>query len=843
MREFKCQNKFKRKMSNDKTLFSLFIICALVLFYHLCFGICHLSYAQESSKEEEALFVARKAYEDGFYEVSLGLIERFLKNYPTSAKQAEANFLIGQCYFHQNRLPDALAKFEGLLVQPQALDIKDALLYWIAEVHFKGNSFNAAANFYKKIIDNFPKSTYLAASLYSLGWCLFQEHEFTQALQYFKIVEERYPKEQFGSDAPFKVIECLYNLKDYAGLKERSKSYLKIYSKDAYRLSYLYFYMAEADYYLNNFNEAINGYSFVLKNNRDARMQALSRLGMSWSYLKLKRYREAESSLLEVRIDDLEKRSQDILLLGKAILMAETNRVFEARKIYDELLNTTGNELVSVQASLGKADAFYNLAEYPEAINVYKQALEKFKGASLPQELMDKLHYGLAWAYLKQGEFKEAIKEFQSIAKTSEDKTVKVSALCQIGDAYQDSGDYNKAKDAYDTILKDYPDSIYGDYVQYQLGLTLLKDSNYEGAVMSFLALKRNFPESMLLDDASYALGLAYFQRQDYNSSREIFQNFQDVFRDSNLKPQALYLLGSSLYNLGDFTKAIEAFKNITRIYSFDTGLVQKAEYEIADCFYQMGNEKEAMSRFKMLRSKYPDSNLTSEILWWLGQYYYRRNEFELARRYFSSLIQDFPKSNLVVDAYYAIGSTFEDEYRHENAIENFRKVIELGKSDLSGQAAIAIADIYVKLGRTDAAISSYRDILRAYPNLTNLIYPKMAGVYYETNNLAEALDYYRKCLDAAPVKEMAGIQIKIAEALQAQGKIDEAIEEYLKVIYLYSDKNGLAVNALLRVAQIYEGRENFKEALNIYKRIISMNVEEAKYAKERVDWIKTRLK
>ncbi len=42
-----------------------------------------LCLAQESSKEEETLFVAKKAFEDGFYEVSLGLLERFLKNYPT----------------------------------------------------------------------------------------------------------------------------------------------------------------------------------------------------------------------------------------------------------------------------------------------------------------------------------------------------------------------------------------------------------------------------------------------------------------------------------------------------------------------------------------------------------------------------------------------------------------------------------------------------------------------------------------------------------------------------------------------------------------------------------------
>ena len=41
------------------------------------------------------------------------------------------------------------------------------------------------------------------------------------------------------------------------------------------------------------------------------------------------------------------------------------------------------------------------------------------------QELIDKmLHYGLAWAYLKEGEFKQAIEEFQRIVNQTEDKVV-----------------------------------------------------------------------------------------------------------------------------------------------------------------------------------------------------------------------------------------------------------------------------------------------------------------------------------------------------------------------------------------------------------------------------------
>ena len=59
-------------------------------------------------------------------------------------------------------------------------------------------------------------------------------------------------------------------------------------------------------------------------------------------------------------------------------------------------------------------------------------------GEALPPEMADKLHYGLAWAYLKEGEFKSAIEEFRKIASQSQDKIVKIAALCQVGDAFQE---------------------------------------------------------------------------------------------------------------------------------------------------------------------------------------------------------------------------------------------------------------------------------------------------------------------------------------------------------------------------------------------------------------------
>ncbi len=792
----------KTEKKSDRKIIKQSFFCFLVF---LSFSLFVLGPAGAASKEQESLFVAKKAFEDGFYEVSLGLLDRFLKTYPDSKNAAQADLLIGQCYFYQNKPLEALDKFNKLQGIDSSPNIQDAVIYWIAEVYFRDNNFNKAAEYYRKVINDFPKSFYCSASLYSLGWCLFQEREFKQSIEYFKAVEEKFPKEPYAQDSSFKIIECLYNLKEYGALKDKLKIYLKAYSRDSAKVEYLNFYLAEADYYSNNFLKAAEEYSSLILSASDEKIKALCRLGAGWAHLKLKQYKEAGNNFLNVRFEDLDSVNQSVLLLGMALLKVESNAFSEAKDIYKKLITAASDQSIKMQAYLGYAEILYDSEEYKEAANIYKQALAEIS-EPVSQDIIDKLQYGLSWVFFKQGLFKQAIEGFQKAAKACTDDICKLSALCQVGDAYQESGDFNKAIEIYEFILNKYPDSFYGDYTQYQLGLALLKVAKYDEAVTAFKSLKAEFPESKLLDDAAYALGI-------------------------------------SLYNLNRFSEAIEVFKGIVRPDNKDTELLQKCEYQIADCYYRLGNEKEAVEKFKALRLKYPDSKLSQEIIWWLGEYYYRNNAMAVARDYFFALIKDFPESSLIPGAYYALGASFAGESNYEQALINFKKVMECGKLELIGDAGISIADIYLKQGKLDLALNAYKEMLVKHNDLAPLIYPKIGEIYYRQNKFDEAIISYKKCLDLVAVKQMGDIQFRIAEAMQAEGKGEDAVEEYLKVPYLYPEENNLVVKSLLRAAVIYEDKEDFKAAINIYQKLALMGVEESKYAKERADWIKVNIK
>ncbi|MDD5409572.1 MAG: tetratricopeptide repeat protein [Candidatus Omnitrophica bacterium] len=790
-----------------KPLTLIIVILVFGIVCNLCKVYCNFNnaYADESAKEEETLFMAQKAYEDGFYDVSLGLLKGFLKNYPDSSGVVEANLLIGECLFQQNKLKPALEKFEELLGNSQAAPAKDALFYWIAEVNFKGDNYPEARLYYNKIIKEFPSSSYAAIAYYSMGWCLFQEHRFKEALQFFTDLTKKYPKEPQSKDAVFKIIECLYNLKDYPALKEKINSAIKESSKDALRRSYLYFYLGEANYYLGDFTASIEAYSKVLAGNPDDKMQALAKLDLGWAYLKLKRYKEAEDIFSGLKQENLEKPNRQVWLLGRAIVLMETNRLNQAKKIYEELLALSGDPQVIIQALMGKADALFSLADYPQASETYRQALAKInlKDSSISQ-LADKLNYSLGKSLLNEGKAKEAIEKFQKVVDSGSDESFKINSLCQIGDAYLEEANYKKAEEAYNLFLKEYPDSSYSDYILYQLSSSYLKDNKAQEAILSLRALEEKFPASNFLDDAAYALGLAYFNKQDYNSAKLALTKFQTGFYGSDIRPKSLYILGSCFYHLGDYASAIQVFKEIARIGTADAELIQKAEYGQADSLYQLGKEEEALVRFKALRSKYPDSDFTADIIWWLGTYYYQHKEPDLASRYFLSLIQDFPKSDLLADAYYALGLTFIEGAKNKEASEYLKKAIGLNKADIKYKAAVALAELFSKTG--------------------------------DYNN---AVDYYRFSLNYAAPEDLPSLHFKIAEIEETKGNLDESEKEYLDAIKLSSQGSAFNITALFRLGRVYEDKGDPAEAVKVYTRISDMNLPESKYAEERLSQLK----
>ena len=793
----------------------------------------------EDSNETELFLVAQKAFEDGFYDVAMRYITQLFEEYPRTEKHIQAKLLLGQCYFFKSQYLKAYDTFQDLV---QYNEYKDATLFWLGETYLKGSDYKKAEQHYKQLIDLFPESIYTPQAHYSLGWTHFSQSKFQKAKEAFLKLIRDFPVHQLAEDSSFKLAETEYNLKVYDKAIQYFKSYVLNYPKSR-RHAQAYFYIAESYYFLENFLTAVTYYAKTAEIAYDNKLILMGKTSMGWSYLKLKKFKLAQQYFNEAYQFAKEKDIlSDDVLLGQATFFAEMGSHTEALNAYKQLIKNFPNSERIIEANLGLANTYYQTKDYQEAIKSYRAIIDVSSNQKTQKEILEKSYFGLAWAHLKSGDIDSAVESFETIKNNTASKTVKISALTQIGDAYQDVEQYQKAINFYDKILKDYPDSPYTDYVQYRQGIALLKMEKIEAATLSFQSLQSNFPTSKYLNDVKYYLAVAYFKKDNWATAKAHIEEFIEGLPQSNkFLAEAHYILALSNFNLKKYEEAVQIFQLILRNFTKESALVKNAELYLAKCDYELKAVADAITKFQAITTKYPKSKVAQEALMWLGDYYLEESDFDNAIVYYRDFINMFPGSQSLDLIYFELGRAHQAKGEYDQAVKAFKHIDGTKNRELREKTKLAIADIFSRDLESNAAIQTYQNIIDTSPEFERSAYIKIAKIHTKTKNYSGAISAYKNALKSKVIADdysNAELQFLIADSYQLLNKNEIAVEEYLKVSYLYTKKVSWVIKAYLRIARIFEDSEQWENAEITYKKILVFNTDESKFAQERLDWI-----
>lgn len=791
------------------------------------------------AEEEELFFVAQNAFDDGFYDVATRYLTQFLNEYPQSEKNIKAKLLLGQSYFFDGKYLKAFDNFQQLLGYS---DSRDATLFWLGETYLKGSDYSQAEKHYRQLIEIYPNSSYTPQAYYSLAWTFWEQKKCDLARDTFSQLIQLFPTHKFTEDAFFKIGECEYNLTLYESAIKYFQDYILRFENST-RFDQAYFYIAEAYYYLGDFIKANTYYAKVENLSEDNKLILMAKVGTGWTYLKLRNFNQAQESFIEAeRFSEEKSMPLDDIYLGQASLFAEMGENEKALKAYETLISTFPNSARIAEAYLGKGNILYIIENYSDAITTYKELIEKFSLEPNLQQVVEKSYFGLAWTYLKSGRIDLSIKSFEKIINRTKSKVVKVSALTQIGDAYQENGDLKKALEIYDRILKDFSDSLYTDYVQYQQALVFLKMNKIEAATFSLQTLQANFPNSKYLNDSNYYLALAYFKKGDWAAAKEQIELFlKKDHKTNDFLAEANYILASSLLNLEKAEKAVAVFQRVIKSYPQYSAIIKNSELGIAQCLYEMGKIKEAIKRFKILVYKYSKTETAQESLLWLGDHYLGISDFKNALKYYQELVVQLPNSTKINSVRYQLGQIYQEQGDLDQALNQYMLISDPADQQLFAKAKLAIADIFSKDLDPDAAVETYTKIATNCPGFKRDAYLRIGEVYTSHNKFKKAIDFYQKAIEedeGLSDVTKAELQFLIGETYETLNQPDESIEAYLKIPYLYPEDTLWVVKAYLRAARIFENREEWENAQITYHKIIKHDTDELKFAQERLEWI-----
>ncbi len=156
--------------------------------------------------------VARKSFQDGFYDIAAKSFQKFISQSPQDADVAEARLLLGESLVHLKRFNDAIKELDRVIGLEGVKGFKAEALYWKAEIYFKTKDFQRAKELYNKLIKDSPSSKYVSYAMYSLAWSLYEEKDYKKALEKFSLFLTKNPSGALKRDSRLKICEILYRL-------------------------------------------------------------------------------------------------------------------------------------------------------------------------------------------------------------------------------------------------------------------------------------------------------------------------------------------------------------------------------------------------------------------------------------------------------------------------------------------------------------------------------------------------------------------------------------------------------------------------------------------------------
>ena len=786
------------------------IIFFIILFFNIS------TFADEV---DEKFYVAVKAFNDNFYDASISLFERFIESFPKEARVLEAKLYIAKCYYFKKDYSKALNILNEIKSKASLnSSVLEESYFWLADIYFKGKNFKESLFYLDKLKNEFPKSKFIPWVYLLKGDIYVELGDKKNAEENFKIVVNTKETEDVLESAYNKLLDFYFQEDDFTNLLEYSEKYLKNLPKGEIEKK-VYYYLGEVYYSQGNIDKAIDNYKIALKENEDVYFCDLIYKGLGFCYLEKKDLDTAKSYIYKIKTPELR-------VFFEGMYYFKIKDYPKAIDTFNIFLENFKDSKFIPNAYLNRASSLYEVGRIKDSISDYLYILNKFNSTKY-QDLLDKAHYGLAWAYLKNGEYKKAIEEFKNTLKYTDNSVVKLSSKIQIADTYQDMGEYDKALEIYNDIIKNNPNTVYTDYLQFQIALIFLKTKKINEAVLALKNIQKNFPNSKLSPQVLYFLAVGYFSMEKYNEAIDLLEDFIEGFSDNNLLPQVYYLYGKCFFNKKDYLKAIDIFNTTLEKFKDDFSLSELLYIDISNTYLNMSDFDMAKKTLETFLKKYPNSQYSPYVTLKIGEILEKQENFLDAEVYYKKVLE-YKDSSYFKDALFSLAHIYWRQGDLNLAEEYFKKLINI-KDPISLKAKLALAKVYSQKLKIKEAIELYDELINSGLEISKLALLNKGFLLKDLADYKTAIGIFKEVVS----KKMDSPQVRfnLAFCFEKLDKLDEAVEEYFNVIYLFDDLD-YKVKAYFNIAKIYEKQKKINMAKDIYNKIIGLNVKESEVAK-----------
>jgi tetratricopeptide (TPR) repeat protein len=223
--------------------------------------------------------------------------------------------------------------------------------------------------------------------------------------------------------------------------------------------------------------------------------------------------------------------------------------------------------------------------------------------------------------------------------------------------------------------------------------------------------------------------------------------------------------------------------------------------YYLGQALVLVGQPDEAAAAFERALNRKPKRNELLEIFQALGRVYQRSQKTEQAMAVWGRLEAQFPDDLRVQEQ---IAAALAEEGQAEQALPRYEALAKKIQDPFrQAQMAMTVADLKVRLGRTEPALRDFEALLgKLRPDswLYRETRRKIDEVFLRNDDQAGLADYYEKWIAKNPDDVEA--LVRLGRGLAAQGRAAEARVWYDKAIKLAPSRRDLRLALISQLVQ-----------------------------------------
>lgn len=761
---------------------------------------------------------------------------------PTDVNYIDANYYYGFICFYDKNYRQALQAFT--ITEQDAL-YKNVVPFYIAEIYYFLGDKEKALAISEKALNNVEKQVHELELKQLIGHLYFDKKEYNKALPYLATFVEN--NEKVRREDLYQLSFCYYSTKDWLkaiqgfkqlGGKEDSlaqnsmyllaDAYLKTnqkanarnaflfcagnssnvfqkevsafnYAKLSYELGYLDIAITEFKKFKNQFNNS--SYS------NEAQELLISALANTSNYKDALALYES----LNVKTESV-KTIYPRILYSRATELINEGQISIADQLLNKVLAAPYNKIQLPFTFFWKGELSYRNGKIDDAISYINNYLAN---PSINAEInVTNAKYNLAYSFLKKGNYKEALKNFEFIAKA-----IQLSSSKQEQDVYLRSADCYYMLKSYQSALKIYQRVIElnletADYASFQMAIIDGALGNEKKKIEVLENISFQYPKSELIGEALMELAKTYLASENFNNAIYSLKELIQYKKFASLFPEAYLKLGIAHFNLNKNEEALQYFTILTKEYPNTVESDNSIEY-IRNIFIEK-QQANAFVNFMKQNGKAISYSEEDSLNYTAAYLRFQALDTANAMSGLNSYLKNYPEGKFNLNAHFLLAEMYYNKKMFTQALNGYDFVINKAPNDYAERSALQTARIYYFEQANYSEGEKYFSITKKIATQQENRLEAMRGLLrcqYKLKNWSNAFTNAKELLLESGIatddKMMANLII--AKQYQDNDKLDDALIAYKQVLSL--GKTEYSAEANYRIAEINFLQNNLKEA------------------------------